>query len=138
MVARRYILWLWAGIGVQILGRGLDGWWHATHDEFEGTDQQFEAHWLLWLGVLLTLVIVTAAFVRLPASERNAGWTIVLLGLILYIPVSVWHFVEHANRNDPELAHVLLGIGQLAMIAGAVAAVILARRTPPSPEPVPG
>ena len=138
MVARRYILWLWVAIVVQLLGRGLDGWWHATHDEFEGASQQFEAHWLLWLGVLFTLGLVIAAFVRLPASERNVGWTIVLLGLALYIPVSVWHFIEHASENDPELAHVLLAIGQLVMIGGAVTAALLARRAPPRPEPAPG
>jgi uncharacterized membrane protein len=138
MVARRYILWLWVAIVVQLLGRGLDGWWHATHDEFEGTSQQFEAHWLLWLGVLFTLGVVIAAFVRLPASERNVGWTVLLLGLILYIPVSVWHFIEHANRNDPELAHILLAVGQLAMLVGVVAATLLARRAPPRAEPAPG
>jgi hypothetical protein len=58
--------------------------------------------------------------------------------LILYIPVSVWHFIEHANRNDPELAHILLAIGGVAMLAGAVAATLLARRAPPRAEPAPG
>jgi hypothetical protein len=66
MVGRRYILWLWVAIMFQLLGRGLDRWWHATNDELERTSQQYE------------------------------------------------------------------------VIAGAVAAVVLARRSPSPPKPVPG
>lgn len=136
--SKRFLAALWAGVALQVGGRVLDGIWHANHDEFEGASQQLEAHWLLWLGVALTLVVVIAAFARLPAPARNAGWTVVLLGLALYIFVSVWHFIEHANRSDPELAHILLAVGQLAIFAGVVAATLLARRGPRAPKAAPG
>jgi hypothetical protein len=126
--ARQLLAALWAGVAVQIAGRVLDGIWHANHDEFEGASQQLEAHWLLWLGILLTLVVAVIAVARLPAAERNGGYSIVLVGGGLYVPVSVWHFIEHANLNDPEVAHYLLALGQGTMLAGAIAAAILARR----------
>jgi hypothetical protein len=126
--ARRLLAALWVGVVVQIAGLVLDGIWHANHDEFEGASQQLEAHWLLWLGILLTLVAAAIAIARLPATERNGGYSIVLAGGALYVPVSVWHFIEHANLNDPEVAHYLLALGQGTMLAGAIAAAILARR----------
>jgi hypothetical protein len=131
--AKPFLLALWAGVVIQVAGRILDGVWHANHDEFEGASQQLQAHWLLWLGILLTLAVAALAIVRLPAGERNGGFTIVLAGGALYLPVSVWHFVEHANHNDPELAHYLLALGQVAIIGGAVAAAVLTRRRAPSP-----
>jgi hypothetical protein len=130
--AKRYLLALWAAVAVQIAGRIVDGIWHANHEEFEGASQQLEAHWLLWLGVVLTLAVAALAATRLPARERNAGYAIILAGGALYVPVSVWHFIEHANLNDPELAHYLLGLGQVAIIAGAVLAAVLTLRRPVS------
>ena len=117
---------VWIGVGVQIGGQILDGIWHSNHDEFEGASQQLEAHWLLWLGIAITLV--AAAVIRLAESERNAGYAVILAGGTLYVPVAIWHFVEHANHNDPELAHYLLAVGQGVILAGAIAAAILTRR----------
>jgi uncharacterized membrane protein len=115
---------------LQIAGRALDGWWHATHDEFEGVSQQFEAHWLIWLGVLATLVVCSLALLRLHADDRaSLGYQVTLISGLAYSAVAVWHFIEHANHNDPQLAHVLLAMGQLAMIVGIVLVVVLTRRT---------
>jgi hypothetical protein len=126
--AKRFLAALWVGVAVQVGGRILDGIWHANHDEFEGASQQLEAHWLLWLGVLLTLAVAALAVIRLPASERTAGYSLVLAGGALYVPVSVWHFIEHANLNDPEVAHYFLALGQIAILVGAVVAAILSLR----------
>jgi hypothetical protein len=46
------------------------------------------------------------------------------------VPVVVWHFIEHANRNDPDLADVLLFIGQVVLLGGALTAFVVARRQP--------
>ncbi len=119
---------VWIGVVVQIGGRILDGIWHANHDEFEAASQQLEAHWLLWLGVAITLVAAALALVRLPQSERNGGYSVILAGGALYVPVAIWHFVEHANHSDPELAHYLLAVGQVLILAGALAAAVLTRR----------
>jgi hypothetical protein len=103
--ANPFLTAVWIGVVVQIAGRILDGIWHANHEEFEAAAQQLEAHWLLWLGIVITLAAAILAVTRLPVSERNPGYGLTVAGGALYVPVSVWHFVEHANYNDPEVAH---------------------------------
>jgi len=131
--ARAALQLLWATLAVQILGRLLDARWHATHDEFEGASQQLEAHWLAWIGVLATLVVAAWA-VKRRVSPGRPGYVTVLVSTGLYVPVAVWHFIEHANHSDPELAHVLLAISQIAVLVGAVAASLAAWRRPPRGE----
>ena len=120
---------LWAAIGIQVLGRLLDLRWHLANDEFEGVSQQFEAHWLLWAGVVMTLVVAVVAARRpdLGPSERK-GYLFVLASSLAYAAVSIWHFVEHANGQDPELAHLLLGVTQIAVVVGAIVMTVRARR----------
>lgn len=126
--ATRYLRALWIGALVFVAGIVLDQRWHATHDEFEGTSQQFDAHWLLWIGFLVVLVAVVLAFVRLSPDERHPGFTLVLAASAGYLPVTVWHFVAHANEVDPAVAHVLLGLGDAAIIAGAAWTLVASLR----------
>jgi hypothetical protein len=114
---------LWVAVAAQLLGRLLDLRWHLTYEEFEGVSEQFEAHWLLWLGVLATLVVALVA-IRSPqlAPLERRGYLFLLASGIAYVAVAVWHFIEHANLQDPEVAHVLLGLTQAAMIVGAILA----------------
>jgi hypothetical protein len=134
--ARRRLQALWVAVGVQLLGWLVDLRWHLTNEEFEGVSEQFEAHWLLWLGVLGALLVsLLAARERgTPAPERR-GYLFLLGSGLAYTGVAVWHFVEHANGNDPELAHVLLGVTQVGMILGAVLATLDARRGQPLEAP---
>ena len=129
---RRPLRLLWVALTVQLLGRLLDLRWHATHDEFEGPSQQFEAHWLLWIGVLGTLVVV-GWLVAQGASPGRSGYLTALVASCLYVAVAVWHFVEHANHQDPELAHILLAVTQTAVVAGAVLATVAVRRAQARP-----
>ncbi len=115
---------LWIAVGIVILGRLVDLQWHLSHDEFEGTSQQFRAHTVVWIGVLSVLAVTVIA---IRAGVRNPGLTLALAGTVVYIPVAVWHFIEHANGTDPEVAHVLLGIADVVIIGGAIVAS-LARR----------
>jgi hypothetical protein len=125
----RLVQLLAVALVVQIAGRALDGRWHATHDEFEGASQQLEAHWLIWLGVLATLGICALALRRLDRDDRGLlGYRVTLVSGLGYAIVAVWHFIEHANHNDPEIAHVLLALGQAGMLIGIVLVFVLPRR----------
>jgi hypothetical protein len=123
---RKYLFAILAGVLLQIAGRVVDGLWHANHEEFEGASEQLQAHWLLWIGIAITAVAAVLAVTRLAPAERNRGYDVIVAGCAVYVPVSVWHFIEHANLNDPDVAHFLLGLGQIVLIGGAIAAWILA------------
>jgi hypothetical protein len=129
---RRLVWAIWGAIAVQIAGRLLDARWHATHDEFEGTSQQLEAHWLAWLGVLIGLIVAARALSSLRTPELRRGLSLLLASSLAYVGVAVWHFVEHANRSDPELAHVLLVIASLGMLSGAILSTVDWRRAAPA------
>ena len=116
--ATPYLRALWAGAIIFVAGIARDQVWHATHDEFEGTSQQFDAHWLLWIGFLLVFAVTVLAFLRLGSDERHPGFAVVLAASAIYLPVTVWHFVAHANDVDPGLAHVLLAAGDAAILSG--------------------
>jgi hypothetical protein len=125
-VRERPLVALLAAVGVVIVGRLVDLQWHLTHDEFEGTSQQFRAHTVVWIGVLLVLAVTAIA---LSQGIQGLGYRLAFIGAVLYVPVAVWHFIEHANGADPEVAHVLIGLADVAIIAGAIVAVIARRRT---------
>lgn len=116
---------LWLAVALTVAGRLLDLQWHLTHDEFEGTSEQLQAHWLVWLGVLTILGVTTVA-VREKVGGR--GFRVALLSAAFYVPVATWHFIEHANRSDPELAHVLIAIAYIGIVVGVVLATLDARR----------
>lgn len=118
---------LWIAVVVMVLGRLLDLRWHATHDEFEGTTEQLQAHWLVWLGVILVLLVATVA---IREGSGGVGFRLTLASAGLYVPVAIWHFIEHANGSDPESAHVLLAITNLGIVVGAAAGFFEARQPP--------
>jgi hypothetical protein len=128
-----YLWGLWAGGVIFVAGIARDLAWHASHDEFEGTSQQFEAHWLLWIGFLFLFGVTIVAFLKLSSDERHPGFTVVLAASAIYLPVTVWHFVAHANDVDPGLAHILLAIGDATILSGVAwtIATALNRRARP-------
>lgn len=127
-----FVAGMWAGVAIQVAGRILDANWHASHEEFEATSQQFEAHWLLWLGVLITVTTAVICVIRL-SPEQRPGFSFLLAASTFYVAIAVWHFIEHANHNDPAVPHVLLAVGELAIIVAAVVVTVCARRAPPAP-----
>jgi hypothetical protein len=119
---------LWIAVAVQLAGRLLDLRWHVSHDEFEGTSEQIEAHWLVWLGVLATVTVAAWVVLRRERLAGYPGYVLTAVSGLLYIPVAVWHFIEHANGADPGVAHVLLAVGQIGMVVGAFVATVAAGR----------
>lgn len=114
-----------------VAGRLLDVRWHVTHDEFEGAREQLEAHWLAWLGIAAMIAAAIYALRTVPRDSSRVGYAVVLSGGALYVPVAVWHFIAHADHVDPELAHVLLALANGMLLAGVIAAIVIARRTTP-------
>jgi hypothetical protein len=131
---------LGAGLVVFLAGVARDQQWHATHDtqnQFETASKQAEVHWLLWLGVLILLVATWMARRRPGLAGRNRGYGLTFASALVFAGVSVWHFIEHANGNDPQLAHLLLYGSGFAIVAGGVLALLDARRGQASQPPDP-
>jgi hypothetical protein len=130
--AARYAKVLLAGIAVQLIGRAIDGWWHATHEEFETAGDQLQAHAVLWIGVIATLAVSVIAARELSGRVQR-GYVAVLVVSVAYSIAAVWHFVEHANGADPAAAHVVLGITWGALLLSAVITALLSRRRADGP-----
>jgi hypothetical protein len=110
-----------AGLVVFIAGIVRDLQWHATHDtqqEFETASKQAEVHWLLWLGVLVLVVVSWLGLRRSGPGRRDRAYLLMFASGVAYAAVSVWHFIEHANGTDPELAHALLYVTSLGIVVG--------------------
>jgi low temperature requirement protein LtrA len=133
MALPRQLEALWVAIIVQVLGRISDGIWHLNHADFEGAADQLEAHFVVWSGMLMTLVASGWALRSDRMPERRIGYLITFAGALLYIPVAVWHFIGHANGDELDVAHVLLALTQLATIVGVVIATIRSRRPTAAP-----
>jgi hypothetical protein len=78
----------------------IDLRWHAIHPGFERAADQLQAHWLIWLGVLVTLA-AAAVGARRVLSSWYSGYRLLLLASVAYALSSAWHFWEHANLRDP-------------------------------------
>lgn len=125
--SRLLLAGVWTGIALQVVGQVIDLRWHATHPGFERAADQLQAHWLIWLGVLLTLVAAAVGAGRVPSSWYG-GYRLLLLAGVAYALSSAWHFWEHANLRDPAAPHVLVALGKAAIVAGAVSATVVSRR----------
>jgi hypothetical protein len=123
----RLLAGVWTGIALQLAGQVVDLRWHATHPGFERASDQLQAHWLIWLGVAITLVAAAVGARQVPTSW-SGGYRLLLLAGVAYALSSAWHFWEHAQLRDPAAPHVLVAVGKAAILAGAISATIVARR----------
>jgi hypothetical protein len=120
-----------AGLVVFLAGIARDLQWHATHDtqrEFETAGKQIEVHWLLWLGVGLLIAGAWLTLRRVQRGNGSRGATIVLAAGLVYAAVSVWHYIAHANGEDPQLAHIVLYVTSAVLVAGTSLTLTAARR----------
>jgi zinc transporter ZupT len=129
MLDRRLRIALAAGLVVFLAGTARDLQWHATHDtsqEFETASKQIEVHWLLWLGALIILIAAALALRRTKPARERGGYMLAFAAGIAYALVSVWHFIEHAEGADPQLAHIFLYASAGLMIAGVLRVLFIA------------
>lgn len=118
---------LWAAFAVQVVGRLLDFWWHATHEEFETGGDQITAHWLVWLGTVFVLAVAVRALRAGPTPRERHGYLVVLWANALYVVVAVIHFIQHLDRQEVDWAHLLLALTNIGSVIG-VFMVTMAQR----------
>ena len=111
---------LWLAFAIQIAGRLLDFWWHATHDEFETGGDQLQAHWLVWIGTVLVLAVGLRALRQGVEGQVRNGYLVVVWANALYIPVAVAHFIQHMNLQEVDWAHVGLAVTNIASAIGVL------------------
>jgi hypothetical protein len=120
--------WLWIAFAVQIAGRTLDFWWHATHDEFETGADQLQAHWLVWTGTILVLIVgIRALMLRVTGAVR-VGYLVVVLANALYIPIAIAHFIQHMDRLEVDWAHAGLALTNIASVLAVFYVAYATRR----------
>ena len=117
---RRHLWPLWGAFAIQVAGRLLDFWWHATHDEFETGGDQLQAHWLVWIGTILVLVVGIGALRAGVNGTERKGYLTVIAANALYVPIAVAHFIQHMNRQEVDWAHAGLGITNLVAALGVL------------------
>src|SRR4051794_2247146 len=108
MPRRNLRIALGAGLVVFLAGTARDLQWHATHDttqQFETASKQVEVHWILWLGALIIVVAAGLALRQVDQPGERGGYLLAFSAGLAYAVVSVWHFIEHADGADPQLAH---------------------------------
>jgi hypothetical protein len=118
--ARSDVAMLWGAFGVQVAGRLLDFWWHATHDEFETGADQLQAHWLVWLGTALVLAVAVRRLRSGVQGRIRAGYLVVAIANAIYVPIAVAHFIQHQNLQEVDWAHAGLGISNVLAAIGVL------------------
>ena len=113
---------------MQVAGRLLDFWWHATHNEFETGRDQVTAHWLVWLGTLFILVPAVRAVRGSTSHAERRGYHVVLWSNALYVVVAVIHFIQHLNLQEVDWAHILLAITNIGSVVGVIIVTAARRR----------
>ena len=130
MVDRSALKLLWAAFAIQVAGRLLDLWWHATHDEFETGVDQLQAHWLVWLGTAAVLTVGVRALGAGVQGRARLGYLTVVVANALYVPIAIAHFIQHQNHQEVDWAHLGLGLTNAVGAVGVVyVAVMSSRRT---------
>lgn len=121
---------VWLGLGVQILGKGVDAWWHSTHPGFEDAADLLRAHSLIYLGIVWALVASSRGLLRtgkLPGLG-NRGFFVTLIGSAGQFVGSAWDFWAHSLRAEASTAHMVNALGLIVVLLGAL--VLLGARAP--------
>ena len=111
---------LFGAFAIQVAGRLLDFWWHATHDEFESGGDQVQAHWLVWIGTVLVLFVGLRALRAGVRGPERTGYVTVVVTNALYVPIAVAHFIQHMNRQEVDWAHAGLGLTNVVAALGVL------------------
>jgi protein-S-isoprenylcysteine O-methyltransferase Ste14 len=117
------------GLGLVVAGVGWDTVWHSRHEDGDvgGATELLQAHWLMFLGVLVIALSTLVAVVR--AAPRPPVPTLVTFaGSMLAIVGFGWDSVRHAQGTESVPGHVLIYVGLVVVAAGLVMAAVTGRR----------
>ena len=124
--ARRSLWIALGGLLLGILGVGWDRLWHSRHagGQLSGASELLEAHWLMILGVVITLVALVTAVrsVRRPRSAVVGTW-IALVGSVLMVVGFGWDSGRHIQGTESPTAHAMIYAGLLSVVIGLPAAL---------------
>ena len=125
---------LWGAFVVQVAGRLLDLRWHQTHQDFETGRDQITAHWLVWLGTLLLIGVVTWALRNGPSKAERKGYLVALWSNLLYVVVAILHFIQHLNHQEVDWAHISLALTNIGSVVGVVMVTFAHKRGQREPQ----
>jgi hypothetical protein len=118
--ATRWLLALWIGVGIQLLGQVLDVRWHAAHgSHFRSASEQVQAHWVIWVSIAVTMLSAAAA-VRAGHGRASRGFLWALVTSVVFAAASGWNFWEHAHGRHAIAPHVLMIVSRIGVVVAAV------------------
>ena len=117
---RRLLLGLWVGVAIQLVGQIVDVSWHAAHgSHFRRASEQVQAHWVIWLGIAVMLV-VSAVALRGGEAQASRGFVLALVASGLLAVAQAWNFWEHAHGRPAVPAHVIMMVTRVGVVVAAV------------------
>jgi hypothetical protein len=126
---RRSLWYAAVGLGLVAAGVGWDAVWHGRNDDgdISGATELVQAHWLMFLGVLVIALSTLVGVVR-AAPRPSAAIVITFLGSVLAIIGFGWDSVRHAQGTESVPGHVLIYVGLFVVAVGLVMGAVDARR----------
>jgi len=121
---------LWSGIAVFVLGVAWDGIWHSRNPQALETGWRLlEAHGIMYAGTIVALGGGVFAFRGRRAPPVASWYGLATGGALAQLVGSAWDAWAHAGGGEAAVAHLVSRVGLLALLAGAIAASVQARRS---------
>lgn len=117
-VARRWLWIVWGSLGLGLAGQMVDLAWHAKFGRFVTAADVFQAHWLTWLALAITIAACMVGMRSGQIASRGFGY--VLIASALHVVGHTWNAWEHIHgAQEPIVPHVMLAVSGVALIVTA-------------------
>ena len=118
-VGRRALWTTVVGIAIGIAGVIWDNSWHGRHADtgITGLNEVFEAHWLIFVGILVIAVALSVSVASVRHPQRAALATRTAFGGAVAMLVGfVWDNIYHAQGTESPAGHTLIYLGLAVVI----------------------
>lgn len=129
-VGRRALWTAIAGIAIGIAGVIWDNRWHGRHsgEGITGLSEVFEAHWLIFVGILVIAVALYVGVASVRHPQRAALATRIAFGGAVAMLVGfVWDSIYHAQGTESPAGHALIYLGLVVVIVAVPTALAFLR-----------